>query len=200
MQRVEAFDRWWAPRLGSRSGMGEAAYRFLAKERARKIQPWIARQHRVFEYGVGNALNLAAVKCRERYGWDNGAHFRAGAERQGIRWVRAIEEIPDAAFDVVICHHALQQVSEPGLVLQLLSRILRPDGALLLFAPGQVENLLASTDFQVESLAWRAYGYENFAAAQASRWSREWVYRATLSVLRALRPVQEVRVVARKPA
>lgn len=223
MQNVEAFYQWSSGYHSSQLGMGDGAYDLLAKERARKIQPWIARQHRIFEYGVGTALNLAGVKCRERYGWDIGAHLRPDVERLGIRWVASMEEIPDASFDVVICHHVLEHVSEPGSVLQTLYRILRPDGALLLFVPYERErryrqfdaaepnhhlyswnpqtlgNLLSAGDFQVESVGLGSYGYERFAAEQVSRWGGEWIYRATLRILRAIRPVQEVRLVARKP-
>ena len=203
MQSVEAFYQWSSRYDDSQPAMSDGVYRLLARERARKIQPWIARQHRVFEYGVGTALNLAGVRCQERWGWDRDEHLRPEVERRGVRWIASMEEIPDASFDVVIHHHVLEHVSRPGSVLQTLFRILRPDGALLLFVPYEpnqtLRNLLSAGDFQVDSVGLGSCGYERFAAKQVSRWGGERAYRTMLRILRAIRPVHEVRLVARKP-
>lgn len=203
MQNVEAFDPWPSRYDNSQPAMSDGVYRLLAGERARKIQPWIARQHRVLEYGVGTALNLAGVRCRERWGWDRDERLRPEVERRGVRWIASMEKIPDASFDAVICHHVLEQVSGPGSVLHTLSRILRSDGALLLFVPYErnqtLGNLLGTGDFQVDSVGLGPYGYERFAAEQVNRWGGERAYRTILRILRAFRPVHEVRLVARKP-
>jgi len=203
VQSIETFSQWSSRYDNSQPAMSEGVYRLLARERARKIQPWIARQHRVLEYGVGTALNLAAVRCRERWGWDHHEHVRPEAERRGVRWIASMEEIPDASFDVVVCHHVPENVFEPGSRFQTLSRILRPDGTLLLFARRRqsrtLGNLLSASRLQVDSAEFSSYGYERFAAEQVNRWGGERAYSAMLRILRALRPMHEVRLVARKP-
>jgi len=203
VQSIETFSHWSSRYDNSQPAMSDGVYRFLARERAQKIQPWIARQHRVLEYRVGTALNLAAVRCRERWGWDHHEHVRPEVERRGVRWIASMEEIPDASFDVVICHHVLEHMVEPGSVLLTLSRILRPDGTLLLFArcrqSQMLGNLLSASRLQVDSAELGSYGYERFAAEQVNRWGGERAYSAMLRTLRALRPMHEVRLVARKP-
>jgi len=201
--------------------VSERAFALMARERARKLQPLIAPSARVIEYGVGTGLNLAAAKCGARVGYDVAAHLRAEVERRGIEFAADMAALTGGSFDVALSHHSLEHTPDPGAALDEMRRVLASDGRLLLFVPYEKErryrefrreepnhhlyswnpqtlaNLVETRGFHVESADCAPTGYERFAA--------EWMaglgdlaYRAALSVLRAIRLPEEVRLVARK--
>lgn len=47
----------------------------------------------------------------------------------------ALDELPDASLDVVLCISALEHLSEPGRTLRSFRRLLRPGGILLVNVP-----------------------------------------------------------------
>jgi SAM-dependent methyltransferase len=55
-----------------------------------------------------------------------------------VDFVARGEQLPlgDARFDLVLCTQMLEYVSQPGLVVEEIRRVLRPGGVLLLSAPG----------------------------------------------------------------
>jgi hypothetical protein len=70
-----------------RGGHGEAYHRLkhsfdrsvysaVARNRARKFQPLVRTDDSVLEYGVGTGLNLIALVCRARAGYDLSAAGR----------------------------------------------------------------------------------------------------------------------------
>jgi SAM-dependent methyltransferase len=64
----------------------------------------------------------------------------------GVRvWKREISEISDN-FDVVMCHHSLEHMTNPSIALTHVSRVLNPGGLLILRLP------IAGT------YAWKTYG------------------------------------------
>ena len=48
----------------------EQIFSAIARQRARKLSPYVGSKDRVFEYGVGSGFNLAALSCAERVGYD----------------------------------------------------------------------------------------------------------------------------------
>lgn len=197
----------------------EAAFQLIAAERARKIQPFLCPQDRILEIGVGTGLDLAALHCAERFGYDVGSHLRSQVEWRGIRFSDSLDSLPAQHFDAILCHHVLEHVPDPMAMLHSVIRLLRPDGKLLLHVPYEKErryrryrsdepnhhlyswnpqtigNLVSAAGFTLQSVRLDSYGYERFAAKYLAS-AGESFYRAALAMLRAIRPVSEIRIVA----
>ncbi len=201
----------------------EVAFALMAAERARKISPHLRADWRVLEYGVGTGLNLAAVQCQTRWGFDIASHLGPALSARGIQFFPAMAQVPGESVDAVLCHHALEHVPSPVAALAEMERVLVPQGRLLLYVPYEREaryrsfrrdepnhhlyswnpqtlgNLVETAGYVVEETGCGPTGYERFAAVKAAQWG--WPasgHRAFLAALRLIQPVEEVRVVARK--
>ena len=205
----------------SRFAIPDAAYPWVARLRARKVAPQVRPGDRVIEFGVGHGWNLAALACRERIGFDVGAHVAPVLSAQGIAFVDRVEELRSGSADVLICHHVLEHVSDPAATLAELRRILVPEGRLLLFVPYEIErrfrryraeepdhhlfswtpqslgNLVSDCGFTVQSAAIGEYGYDRVSAVWAHRLRLgELGFHALRRAALTLRPNREVRIVA----
>jgi SAM-dependent methyltransferase len=207
----------------SRFAIPDAAYPWVARLRARKIAPHLRPEHRVVEFGVGHGWNLAALECRERIGFDVGAHVAPIVRKQGITFVERAEELHSGSADVLICHHVLEHVPDPAETLAELRRILAPEGRLLLFVPYEIErryrhhdprepnhhlfswtpqtlgNLVKECGYSLSSARIGEYGYDRVAAVWACRLRLgEFGFRTMRRLALTLRPAREVRIVATK--
>jgi SAM-dependent methyltransferase len=136
----------------------------------------------------------------------------------------AMGQIRDSAFDVVLAHHSLEHTPEPARELDEMHRVLRPGGRLLLFVPFEREsryrrfrrgepnrhlfswnaqtlaNLVETHGFEVLSSECGPTGYERFAGETIARMGLgDLGLRILLGTLRFIRPVEEVRLVAKRP-
>ena len=207
----------------SRFAIPDAAYPWVARLRARKIASQVRPDDTVVEFGVGHGWNLAALHCRERIGFDVGAHVATTVRRQGIVFVERAGELRSASADVLICHHVLEHVPNPTETMAELRRILAPQGRLLLFVPYEIErryrryaadepnhhlfswtpqtlgNLVSDCGFSLSSAGIGEYGYDRVAAVWACRLLLgEPGFRALRRLALTLRPAREVRIVATK--
>ena len=207
----------------SRFAIPEAAYPWVSLARARKIAPHVRMESTVVEFGVGHGWNLAALRCRERIGFDVGAHVAPIVRQHGITFVERPEELRSGSADVLICHHVLEHVSAPTETLAELRRILSPAGHLLLFVPYETQrrfrryteaepdhhlfswtpqslgNLVHDCGFSVESAGLGEYGYDRIAAVWACRLRLGEVgFRLLRRLALVVRPAREVRIVATK--
>lgn len=205
--------------------VSERAFELMARERARKLQPLIAATARVIEYGVGTGLNLAAVECGIRVGYDVADHLRAEVERRGIEFASNMTTLGGGSFDVALSHHSLEHTPDPGAALDEIRRVLAPGGRLLLFVPYEKEpryrefrrdepnhhlyswnpqtlaNLVATRGFVVECAGCGPTGYERFAGEWIARLGLgDRAFRAALALLRSIRLPEEVRLIARNAA
>ena len=186
----------------------------VARERARKVQPFVHADDRVLEYGVGSGYNLRFLRCRERWGFDLNDAGRAACHAAGIRFETDAGRLPLAAFDVVLCHHVLEHVPDPLHTIQTLTSLVRHGGTVLLFVPFETRrryrrhdaddpnhhlfswnaqslgNLLARSDLHLESIGVRAFSYERRLAPLARLGTP--VYRLGLGVLRRVRREDEL--------
>jgi hypothetical protein len=149
-------------------GAGE---QWIAALRAEKLRSWIASEHRVLEYGVGFGWNLAALKCREKVGFDV-ADLGAEVEAKGIRFESREELLPKNSFDAILAHHVLEHVPSPFACLSRLQSLLCATGKLLVFVPFERERKyrrFRTTDRAHHLYSWSLCSLEHLLTANGWR-------------------------------
>jgi SAM-dependent methyltransferase len=207
----------------SKRAIPEASLPWVAHLRAEKLRSWVRAEDVVLEYGVGYGWNLAALCCRRRLGFDVAEFLEPLIRAGGIEFVKDTSALSGGLADVVICHHTLEHVLHPPVVLTEIQRLLRPGGRLLLFVPFEREpryrrfepeepnhhlyswnvqtlgNLVRETGFQVRDAGVDRFGYDRFAAAWACRLHLgETGFRIIRWAAHRVFPAWEVRLVALK--
>lgn len=198
-----------------------AAVPWIVRSRARLFASQIGPDAAVLEYGCGFGWNLAGLSCRRRVGHDVALQLRPVVEDAGIEFVPDTAALPEATFDAGILHHALEHVGAPGAVLLEMKRLLRRGGRLLIAVPWEsgrryrrfnpaepnhhlfswnvqtLGALVTVNGFHVEQAGLRPYGYDRRAALLAVQFRLgERGFRGIRAVLRLLKPLREVVVVA----
>lgn len=199
----------------------EPAVAWVARLRAEKLQPFVRPTDTVFEFGAGYGWNLIALSCTRKVAYDIADLTRS---KSAIEWVGDLHTLPAGFADVVICHHALEHVIAPAATLQLLFRLLKTQGTLLMFVPFEKErryrffdatepnhhlyswnaqtlgNLTAECGFKVDTVQVAQFGYDRFAAKATLRCGLgERGFRAIRSLAHLVRPASEVRLIGTKP-
>lgn len=108
-------------------------YDLKAREAERDLFAGIDSEARVFEFGVGLGKNI--VRRRHRDGYDASRFAREFSRQKGIHVFDSAEEVPDAAYDVVLSSHVLEHLEDPFANLRWLGTKLKPHGKLLLVLP-----------------------------------------------------------------
>ena len=193
----------------------------VARSRRRKLQPFVRADDDVLEFGAGTCLNLRGLECRTRTGYDLSDAGRAIAERHGIEFLADLGALHGRTFSVVLCHHVLEHVADPLGTLVQIRELVKPGGRLVLsvpfethrmyrrYVPGEpnhhlfswnaltLGNLVTDAGFEVVESRIGPFGYEQRLAPLAKL--HDAAYRCGLALVRTLRPVNEVFLVARKP-
>jgi|SRR4028119_2155419 2-polyprenyl-3-methyl-5-hydroxy-6-metoxy-1,4-benzoquinol methylase len=192
----------------------------VARERARKLQPFVTPDDTVLEFGVGTGLNLLYLQCKRRVGYDPsdaGSETLTGA---GIDFTTNIDSLQGEQFSLVICHHVLEHVPDPVSVLEQIWKFLLPGGRLLLCVPFEVQNryrnfspndpdrhlfswnvltlgnLVSSVGFSIERAGVNPFGYEQ-RLAFLTKYGLS-TYHLGLWTIRKLIPADEILLLARK--
>lgn len=188
---------------------------------AQKFQPFVKETDVVLEYGVGTGYNLSEFRCHEKVGYDVAESCRAKVESKGIYFTSDIHKVLkwQTRFDIVICHHVLEHVPNPTRELLRIRRLLKPTGRLLLCVPfdknrrfrrftsfepdmhlfawntQSICNLLLYASYKIDHAKLLPFGYERFLAP----WGKLgfWCYKIGLWMVRLVKPVHEIYVVAR---
>lgn len=201
----------------------DAAYTWIARLRAAKIQPFINKTDTVLEYGVGTGWNLAELDCERKLGFDLSEHLEPVVRSHGIEFVKDIKNIDEASVDVVVCHHMLEHTGNPPEIIKEIKRILRENGKLLLFVPFEKErryrhfnpdepnhhlyswnvqtmgNLVSDIGFTISQGKVREFGYDRFAAVWAVRFGLgQTGYRLIRKAIHLIKPASEVYIMAKK--
>jgi SAM-dependent methyltransferase len=225
---TEQAERHYRGEAGARYQAGkraipEAAIPWVARVRAEKISGHLRASDMVLEYGAGFGWNLAHLECRRKLAFDLEDYLSPSVRALGVEFVPEIKSLPNGSFDVVLCHHTLEHVPQPAVVLEAIRRLLQPNGKLLLFVPYERErkyrrfdpeepnhhlyswnaqtlgNLAQEAGFRVVAAGTAAFGYDRFAAAWAVKLRLgESGFRCLRRLLLLLKPAREVRVVAVK--
>jgi SAM-dependent methyltransferase len=203
----------------------EEMYASVARVRAEKLQPYIAPNSNVLEYGVGLGYNLAQLDCHEKLGFDIAEFLCSHLAARDIPFVSRTAHLDESSFDVIICHHVLEHTASPWVVLREMYRLLRPGGTLLLFVPYEKERmyrrfncteknghlfswnpqtlgaLAQGAGWSIQTIRLALFGYDRFAASVAHHLGLgEQGYRFIRRVLLFARPRYEIRAVLKKPA
>lgn len=204
----------------AKHGGGPFFDKIVAKSRAEKFQPFVKQTDVVLEYGVGTGYNLAELRCREKVGYDVAEHCRAKVELSGICFTSDARQFLKwgGRFDIVICHHVLEHVPNPIMVLSRIRRVLKPTGKLLLCVPfdkgrqfrkfsvndidmhlfswntQSICNLLLAASYEIHEAKVRPFGYER-ALVPLARLGFN-TYKVGMWIIRLIRPVHEIYVVA----
>lgn len=209
----------------TKRGLPPRAVPWVARRRARKLQPYVGPNDVVVEYGVGLGWNLIQLRCRRKIGCDVGEFLADTFRGTDVEFVPDSRALPDGLADVVLCHHTLEHVLTPAETLAELRRLLRPGGRLVVIVPYEKErryrrwradepnhhlfswnaqtlaNLVVECGLTIESAAVREYGWERVAAVWACRLKLpELGFQVIRRVGSLVFPLREVRVVAAKPA
>jgi SAM-dependent methyltransferase len=200
----------------------DEVYAAIARQRARKLAPFVGTKDSVFEYGVGTGFNLAELQCRERVGYDL---FDSAAElaARGIRFCYHTALLRTGRFDVALCMHTLEHVASPWEALLEIKRVIKRDGRLVLCVPFEVGPsyrrfdprnihqhvyswnpqslgmLLTKVGFELEVLEIRRFGYDRFTASILRGSRNDTLYRLVHWALLRIRPHYEIVAVCRKP-
>jgi SAM-dependent methyltransferase len=206
-------------------GVPGSAVAWVARLRAEKLSPSIRPTDVVLEYGVGLGWNLAALECRRKIGFDVADFLEPSVRALGIEYIAETKSVPDGTVDVVLCHHTLEHVPDPPIVLGEIRRVLAPAGKLLLFTPLEREakysryipdepnhhlyswntqslgNLVRELGFEVAEAGTGEFGYSRFAAVWAAKLRLgENGFRCLRRLLHLVKPACEVRIIAVKPS
>jgi SAM-dependent methyltransferase len=201
----------------------DEAIPWVARLRSEKLQPHIRATDTVVEFGAGLGWNLANLNCARRIATDLEDFLPAKLKRAGVEFHSGSAALSDATAHVIICHHVLEHVEDPGEMLREARRILKPQGKILVFVPYEKEakyrhydpnepnhhlfswnaqtlgNLVAAQEFTVLSCKIGEFGYDRFASKLAIRFHLgENGFRAIRRLAHAFRPGREVQLVASK--
>ena len=108
--------------------------------RADLLAPKLKPGARVLDFGSGSGEFLAAVRARgcEAVGIEPGRDYAAYARQHHKVEVlddASDERFPPGHFDVISTHHVLEHLRDPAVVMERLSRWLKPDGVLYAAVP-----------------------------------------------------------------
>jgi Methylase involved in ubiquinone/menaquinone biosynthesis len=121
--------------LGVGGNEAPATASLFAAAKARGLGP------RVLDVGCATGALLAALRDR---GWEpqgveiSGAQARYGEERHGLPiFAGRLEDarFPDSSFDLVHASHLIEHLNDPASFLDEASRVLAPEGLLVLTTP-----------------------------------------------------------------
>ena len=153
---------WWSPSRPGRLKMLESAYRRIA---LRDHIAFITKSAKgrsgleLLDVGCGSGTLLGLLKGHGFHvkGVDFSSEASAVAKRDnGVDVaVGSLEEVhfPDRSFDVVTLFHVMEHVTNPRQVLSEVSRILRPEGVVILQVPN-----IESWQFKIFGAKW--YGLD----------------------------------------
>lgn len=202
--------------------VSENVYRWISRNRAKKLMPHITDRDVVLEYGIGSGWNMAGLNCAHKMGFDINAHVEPDVTAHGIEFIKDTASISRDSVDVIIRHHVLEHVPSPFDTLIELRRMLKPDGTLLLFVPYEIKrcnrryivgepnhhifswtpqtigNLVNDCQFDVQTVRLASYGYDRAAAVRADKYNfGEMGYRSLKMLASVVVPIKEIRLVAK---
>ena len=196
---------------------------WISNKRRSKLVTYINQNDTVLEYGVGYGWNLRSLSNKEKVGYDIASHLSSEIENYGIKFVSDLSMLQKESFDVIICHHVLEHVSNPVEALQEINGLLKRNGKALFFVPYEKERiyhrynpnepnkhiyswnvqtlgkLIDLNGFNVNKAFLRKFGYDRFASNLAAKLKLgEKSFLFLQSLMQLVRPRKEVFILAVK--
>jgi SAM-dependent methyltransferase len=194
----------------------DGAERHIIKNRGLKFQKYIKKTSSVLEYGSGIGWNLKGIEARERVAFDTAETLSENYSDTDINFVSSDEGLHGRTFDVIICHHVLEHVENPSIIIQQLKKYAHRETLLILCVPSEVQarfnrgilkndkdhhlytwnlntfrNFLIYSKLNIREIEVRHFGYELFCA-NLSRRLPFFIYRILVFVAQNIRPEAEV--------
>jgi predicted SAM-dependent methyltransferase len=192
---------------------------FIAQLRATKLQQFIKPADVVLEFGAGPGWNLRHLICARKLAVD--LVNVIDPHVQVDRFANSLDSFEDESVDVVVFHHVLEHLRDPSASLASAAKKLRFGGRLILhvplesrryqrwpsmndsdhhlfaWTPRTLSNLVQDHGYEVRQLSVKKYGYERraFTVAESMHLGR-WAAMAIRTVLGAVRPAEEIELVA----
>jgi len=195
------------------------AFALILRYRGEKFARFIDPNDSVLEFGVGPGWNIMNLPARRRVGFDVTEAYAAQLRAAGVEFFSDLSALAPHSFDVVIFSHVMEHLLSPPETLAKIADLIKPSGRLVLIVPLEqrlrkhsskdhnhhlyswnvqtLTNLLQACGYHVESCTAKATGYDRFGAELAARFrAGARLYKFLLTVLRLLRPVEEIQAVA----
>jgi 2-polyprenyl-3-methyl-5-hydroxy-6-metoxy-1,4-benzoquinol methylase len=139
-------------------GLFEKVYQ-VVKARALKnklkiVSSYVKPSGTLLDFGCGTGDFLVEAKKSgwATIGFEPNASARSRAESKGLSLIDDISNIPENSVDVITLWHVLEHVHDVDYHLNLFSRLLKPDGILVIAVPN-----FRSYDAEVYGAFWAAY-------------------------------------------
>ena len=207
---------------GPKHAMDVASRALIIRSRTKKIQPHIRHSDEVLEFGIGHGWNLLGISCARKFGYDVASYLgELYDEKSGIEFNDSLDNLSATEFDVVVCHHVIEHVDSPLCEVRKMNSLIREGGKLVLFVPSETQrrfnkhnpidtdhhlytwniqsafNLLKAAGFRSIDIRIKNFGYERFAAEHVGKYGFA-VFVFLINVLRMIRPVKELEIIAIK--
>ena len=195
----------------------------MYESRSKKFIKHVNPNTVLLEYGVGGGFNLNKLICKEKHGFDIAVSVQEEVEKLGINFIINEKDLKEEYYDVVICNHVLEHVTNPIETLNLIKAKLKKDGQLLLVIP--LENQRKFLKFNKEDkdfhlFAWNVqtitylvtqvgftctetkildYGFDRFSWSLILKYRLpKFLFQSFFKTFNFLRPTQEVFLVLKK--
>lgn len=124
---------------------GEEYFRNTSKSKSERAQadsaqvfhPYLTADMVVLDFGCGTGGIIGNVPAKRRLGVEINEPSVVAARARGVEVYKATGDLPDAAVDAIITHHALEHTHEPLAILRELLRVLKPGGRIVVVVPAE---------------------------------------------------------------
>lgn len=158
-------------------GQSEAEYfqsyssdlRRVADRRVEYVRRYAPPPAKCLDFGASYGF---IAECLQSQGYDietfeKSPQALASMRRRGFRVYEELNELPEAAFDIVTTWHVLEHLPEPGVALQRLVHTLKPGGSLFAAVPN-ANGLFARLSFEhwIWTMPWHLHYFTTESLAR----------------------------------
>jgi SAM-dependent methyltransferase len=210
------YEEWYHAQRHS-THFNDDYYNARAKIALTKFFDGVDKDLRVLDFGCGLGQNILYMP--NAMGYDISKFGIEFCRRKGIKATNEVDEVPNAAFDIVLSTHVLEHHPHPKTMLEQIYSKLKPGGKLILVIPYErhgkarfeldlnqhlymwnfqtINNLLLVNGFKIEKNKYvHGAGYNRLLPLAKKNFG---LYRFATNLLSKLAGIREIMVVATKP-